>query len=158
MVNTQQPQTIDKNIILRVRSSIKNNFKVLSTLDIEDIMQESICKILVNYPDVSEVKQLSNLLFIIARNISITTIKKNKRSVSMQVPLQSVEVAYKTDYLEFLHKGIESLPQMYKEAIDLFYFQEKKYREIAVELGINENTAKTRVRRAVQLMRDKINN
>jgi RNA polymerase sigma-70 factor, ECF subfamily len=52
-----------------------------------------------------------------------------------------------------LTKEILNLPLKYREVIYLYYFQELKIKEIAVVLGVNENTMKSRLSRAKELVK-----
>jgi RNA polymerase sigma-70 factor, ECF subfamily len=55
-----------------------------------------------------------------------------------------------------LTKEILNLPIKYREVIYLYYFQELKIREIADVLGVNENTLKSRLSRAKELVKKNI--
>jgi len=48
------------------------------------------------------------------------------------------------------------LPIIYREVIILYYYQELKVREIAEVLVCTENTVKTRLRRARQILQGKL--
>ncbi|MFI5552411.1 RNA polymerase sigma factor [Streptomyces sp. NPDC051738] len=49
-----------------------------------------------------------------------------------------------------LHSALAELPQPQREVVHLAYFAGRTYRQAAVELGIPEGTAKTRLRRALR--------
>jgi len=55
-----------------------------------------------------------------------------------------------------LMKTVLSLPIHYREAILLYYYQEFTTKEISQLLGCSENTVKTRLRRAKNLLKDKM--
>jgi RNA polymerase sigma-70 factor, ECF subfamily len=57
---------------------------------------------------------------------------------------------------DLLTKEILNLPIKYREVIYLYYFQELKIREIADVLGVNENTMKSRLSRAKELVKKNI--
>ncbi|MEK4906629.1 sigma-70 family RNA polymerase sigma factor [Niallia sp. FSL M8-0099] len=54
---------------------------------------------------------------------------------------------------QWLVQAVMSLPILYREIIFLFYFEELTIKEIARIIGVNENTIKTRLRRAKQLLK-----
>ncbi|MEK5380026.1 sigma-70 family RNA polymerase sigma factor [Niallia sp. FSL W8-0635] len=54
---------------------------------------------------------------------------------------------------QLLIQAVMNLPVMYREIIFLFYFEELPIKEIAAILKINENTIKTRLRRAKDLLK-----
>lgn len=49
-----------------------------------------------------------------------------------------------------LHSALAELPQAQREVVHLAYFAGRTYRQVAVELGIPEGTAKTRLRSALR--------
>ncbi|TXS45554.1 sigma-70 family RNA polymerase sigma factor, partial [Streptomyces sp. uw30] len=49
-----------------------------------------------------------------------------------------------------LHSALAELPQPQREVVHLAYFAGRTYRQAAVELGIPEGTAKTRLRSALR--------
>lgn len=55
-----------------------------------------------------------------------------------------------------LMKKVLSLPIHYREVILLYYYQEFTTKEISQLLGCSENTVKTRLRRAKNLLKDKM--
>ncbi|MGM0843917.1 MAG: sigma-70 family RNA polymerase sigma factor [Bacillota bacterium] len=54
-----------------------------------------------------------------------------------------------------LTKDVLSLPVKYREVIILYYFQELKIKEITDVLNVNENTIKSRLSRAKEIMKKK---
>lgn len=59
------------------------------------------------------------------------------------------------DYDQYmdLHDAVEHLPLIYKEAITLFYLQDIPIKEIAGILNLNENTVKSRLKTARDMLR-----
>lgn len=55
-----------------------------------------------------------------------------------------------------LVKEVMNLPIKYREIIYLFYFEELLMREIAVIIGINESTVKTRIRKAKKILKERL--
>jgi RNA polymerase sigma factor (sigma-70 family) len=51
-----------------------------------------------------------------------------------------------------LHSALAELPQPEREVVHLAYFAGRTYRQAAIELGIPEGTAKTRMRRALRTL------
>ncbi|QHJ72355.1 sigma-70 family RNA polymerase sigma factor [Planococcus halotolerans] len=88
---------------------------------------------------------------------------KNKRSLfsnsisglisSRKSPEESLEKH--TDHSNLTNKVLE-LPIKYREVILLFYYQEFTSKEISELLNCSENTTKTRLRRAKDLLREKV--
>ncbi|MFD7709984.1 RNA polymerase sigma factor [Streptomyces sp. NPDC059786] len=55
-----------------------------------------------------------------------------------------------------LHTALSELPQQQREVVHLAYFAGRTYRQAAVELGIPEGTAKTRLRSALRKLADSL--
>ncbi|MFJ7645930.1 sigma-70 family RNA polymerase sigma factor [Lysinibacillus sp. NPDC097279] len=62
----------------------------------------------------------------------------------------------KADERVTLKAALFELPISYREVLILYYYQELKVREIAEVLSCTENTVKTRLRRARQMLQDKL--
>ncbi|MDV6379015.1 sigma-70 family RNA polymerase sigma factor [Sporosarcina sp. GW1-11] len=64
------------------------------------------------------------------------------------------EVLLEQERLASLEKHLFQLPLKYREPLILFYYDEQSIAEIAAYLELNENTVKTRLRRAKQQLKE----
>ncbi|WP_439116679.1 sigma-70 family RNA polymerase sigma factor [Metabacillus litoralis] len=55
---------------------------------------------------------------------------------------------------EHLVKTVFSLPDTYREVIYLFYFEERSIKEISNLTNVNQNTIKTRLKRAKEILKE----
>ncbi len=55
-----------------------------------------------------------------------------------------------------LASAVMELPVKYREVIYLFYFEERPIKEIATVIDVKENTVKTRLRRAKELLKEEL--
>jgi RNA polymerase sigma-70 factor, ECF subfamily len=55
---------------------------------------------------------------------------------------------------EQLVKTVMGLPNTYREVIYLFYFEELSIKEMSYLTGVNQNTIKTRLKRAKEILKD----
>ena len=82
---------------------------------------------------------------------------KHKKDVVFDTIFTSVkgteEVLLKQERLAALEKNLFQLPLKYREPLILFYYDEQSITEIAGYLQLNENTVKTRLRRAKQQLK-----
>jgi RNA polymerase sigma-70 factor, ECF subfamily len=53
-----------------------------------------------------------------------------------------------------LAKAVMSLPDTYREVIYLYYFEELSIKEVSYLTGMNQNTIKTRLKRAKEILKD----
>lgn len=62
------------------------------------------------------------------------------------------------ELLLFIESHIEKLPERQREIIKLSRYEGLTYRQIAEQLNISENTVDTQIRRALDFLRDKLEN
>lgn len=112
--------------------------------------------------------QFSTWLFTIAKNLALQEIKKDKKSISMDVNLDEEGTTMKdfiqeeenTEHIVELNKmkadimkrHIQDLKQPYKRVIEMREIQKMAYKDIANELDINLSTAKSQIRNGRQLL------
>lgn len=131
----------------------------------EDIMQEVFISFYRKSGQFEERASLKTYLSKITVNKCHDHLRswKNKRSLfsnslgglisSGKSPEELLE--QHTDRSNLTNKILE-LPVKYREVILLFYYEEFTSKEISEMLGCSENTVKTRLRRAKDLLREKV--
>jgi RNA polymerase sigma-70 factor, ECF subfamily len=78
-------------------------------------------------------------------------------STFSRVQSESVEqTVIQNDVDHQLISAVMNLPVKYREVIYLFYFEELSIKEIALVIDMNENTVKTRLRRAKELLKEEL--
>lgn len=132
----------------------------------EDALQESyliVVKIIEDI-DFSEEKMVKALLYKIVKNKAIDTLRKKNLDRRMILPLLddyedsvNVEEQIATDELnEKLNYAISSLPQIYRDILALRYVYGFKLSRISDILQVNLSTAKTRLTRGKQMLKEKL--
>ncbi|MGY0693738.1 sigma-70 family RNA polymerase sigma factor [Virgibacillus sp. FSP13] len=88
-------------------------------------------------------------------NKNVTTTENE--SVYSGCQKESVEqTVIQNDEDQRLASVVMNLPIKYREVIYLFYFEELPIKEIAVVIEVKENTVKTRLRRAKELLKERL--
>ena len=91
-------------------------------------------------------------LFTITRNMCLKTLRNRKQTTEFIEEMHEPEEreSHSQDFLlrEQLQKAINQLPTEFKEALELRYFDDLSYEEIAETLEISVSLAKVRVFRA----------
>ena len=148
-----------KNYIVENKNSfyrIAYNY-VKNQDDALDIVQESILK------GLSKIDKLDNVDFIkpwfyrILINTSIDYIRKNKKYIQIQDEL--LMSGFMEDNIDTdidIQNALDSLSNDYKTVIILRYFEDMKIADIANVLDENINTIKTRLYKALKLLKIKI--
>lgn len=120
--------------------------------DAEDVVSESIIRALKASDSIKDIKNIKTWFFKIISNTAINDIRKKQKVV----PLMSIENEdiYEDSYnISDVNEMIEKLPREYTEVIILRYFEDMKIKDISEVLGINENTVKTRLYKALKLLK-----
>lgn len=97
-----------------------------------------------------EVKQFRGWLYVLARNYCLMQLRSNKKldvtnldeAVENTVFLHPEE-KYNEDYMKILERCMEKLPLKQKQSVELFYLQEKCYKEVSDETGFSMNDVKS---------------
>lgn len=130
----------------------------------EELAQETFLSAWKNLRQLTDPSGFRPWLCTIARNMLNRYYHKKK-----PVPLDPVHLADLSDQTQnptenlitqeehvMLEQALMQIPAEYREPLVLYYRQEKSIREVAVGLGLNESTVRTRLHRARQILRDEI--
>ncbi len=131
----------------------------------EEVLQDVFIKIWTNAQSYNQSKgRLFTWMSNIARNASIDSIrtarsKREQKTSSIENPVyENVGGKEEMNVKDFaLQKVIDSLDDKHRILIDYTYFQGYSQREIEKELGIPLGTIKSRLRLAINQLREKLN-
>jgi RNA polymerase sigma-70 factor (ECF subfamily) len=120
----------------------------------EDLAQEVFVKLWQALPRYDGRAQLSTWIYAITRNAAISTLRSRRRSVSLSDPgvlaevegVVAVTVASADDVA--LRRHVEGLPEKQRQAVTLYYLDERSVDEVAAMMGMPVNTVKTHLHRA----------
>ena len=120
----------------------------------EDLAQEVFVKLWQALPRYDGRAQLSTWIYAITRNAAISTLRSRRRSVSLSDPGVLAEVegvvavpAVSADDVA-LRRHVEGLPEKQRQAVTLYYLDERSVDEVAAMMGMPVNTVKTHLHRA----------
>jgi len=131
----------------------------------EDLVQEAFVKYWKGSCEVADNPvAIKNYLYTTVRNSALNVIRheKVKQKYSRQVDSESAEertalnALIQSEVLAGLAKALQSLPEGCQRISYMSFLEGMKNDEIARELGVSVNTVKTQKRRAVQLLRLKL--
>jgi RNA polymerase sigma-70 factor, ECF subfamily len=123
------------------------------------------------HPDRVDLRRgtLRSYLGVIAHRRAVDAVRRSESRSHMEdrVRVQSESVAPASDVQAVgdasrswqrrrLAELLDALPKDQREALRLAYFEGRTYREVAVELGIPEGTAKSRLRLALARLREQL--
>ena len=129
------------NRILRLAYSYVHNMQ-----DAEEILQDTLIKLLDSAPDFESDEHEKAWLIRVAANLSKNRIEYNKRRDTDE--LNDELVAEQREDLSFVWEAVKELPDNYREVIHLFYEEGYQTDEIAKLLGETGANIRTRLKRA----------
>ena len=121
--------------------------------DAEDVAQETFIKAYRSLESFRSDGKFSTWVYRITYNAAIDHIRKRRDEVELAdwdgaddsgTPEQS---AIRGETSRQIHNAMKQLPAQYREALQLFYFAGKKYREVAEIMDLPINTVKTYIHR-----------
>ncbi|WEY91195.1 RNA polymerase sigma factor SigV [Bacillus subtilis] len=123
--------------------------------DALDIVQESIKKALSSVETVRNPETIKSWFYKILVRTAIDFFRKQKKIRVMDDETIEFLSKGKEDHYKDtdLHDALDELPYRYKTIIILRFFEDLKLKETAEITGENTNTVKTRLYRALKLMR-----
>jgi RNA polymerase sigma-70 factor (ECF subfamily) len=127
----------------------------------EDAAQESFVRIWKALPNYDGRAALSTWIYAITRNRCLSAMQRRREEESLSEPevAAAAESAAPQDATgaddrgELLRELVEALPERYRRALTLFYYEERSVPEVAAMLGIPEGTVKTQLFRARETLR-----
>jgi RNA polymerase sigma-70 factor (ECF subfamily) len=124
----------------------------------EDILQEIFIRIHAKAGTLRDMGKLQSWVYQIARNALIDYYRSRRTTVELPETLGSWEDDYEDDLAAELtadvREMVETLPEPYREALMLTYYEGLSQKELAKRLGLSYSGAKSRVQRARQRVRD----
>ncbi|MDO0825163.1 RNA polymerase sigma factor [Desulfosporosinus nitroreducens] len=122
--------------------------------DAEDVANESILKALKSINSLRNPDQIGTWLYRIVANTALSTIKKNKKIVYID-PIDMADVQDDGDDFSDIsfEQMIGFLEPKYKSIVVLRFFEGMPLEDIALILDENLNTVKTRLYKALKILR-----
>jgi len=120
----------------------------------EDVAQEVFVKLWQALPCYDGRAQLSTWIYAITRNAAISAIRKRRRSLSLSDPVVQDEVESRSvmpaaePVDASLWRQVDALPDKQRQAVTLYYQEERTVEEVAAMMGLPVNTVKTHLHRA----------
>ena len=123
--------------------------------DALEVVQESIYKAISTMDSLKTPDYLNTWFYRIIVNTAIDLLRKRKKVVVMDdETLSHYDLSTVDHYADIdLHKALEDLPIQYRSIIVLRFFEDLKIEEIAAVLDENVNTIKTRLYKALRMLR-----
>ena len=136
---------------------VKNNSYNLNKEDFEEIVSDSFFVLWKNYKKLNLSDNIGNYLCGVSRNILLKKLRNNKvfnKNVNIE-DYQNVldckkdveDMFYEQEKIGFIENIVLNLDEESKEIFILFYYEQRKVKEISKILNISESKVKTRLHR-----------
>jgi RNA polymerase sigma-70 factor (ECF subfamily) len=128
----------------------------------KDIAQDAFLRAYRGLPAFRRGRPFARWLFVIARNVSLDSIRRRKRASSVDAGRSEdtspspEEFALRNDEAVRVREAVALLQPRYRAALEMYYVRGMRYREIALELGIPLGTVKTYISRAKRKLREEL--
>lgn len=125
----------------------------------EEIVQEVFSNVWQKSSDIEIKTSVNSYLYGAVRNACLNYIKhqsivrKHEAYEKQRSDFLSIDFLELDELQEEIDKALNKLPEKCREIFEMSRFEEKKYREIADELGISIKTVETQMARALKVMR-----
>ncbi len=124
----------------------------------EDILQQTLMNAYEKFDTLQDIKKFKSWIFTIAKNESLSWIRKYNREIPSEDTYLELlggsskdipeELLIKCEIKEQVKESIKMLNPVDQEIIYLRYYYDLSLNEIALILNLNENTVKTKHKRA----------
>ncbi|MET3320960.1 UNVERIFIED_ORG: RNA polymerase sigma-70 factor (ECF subfamily) [Peribacillus simplex] len=123
--------------------------------DALDIVQESIRKALASSSKIKDATSIDSWLYKIIVRTALDVLRKNKKlTIADDETIEYLRSGEEDHYRDLdLQRAMEGLAIKYKTVVILRFFEDLKLEEIAEVLEENVSTIKTRLYKALQLLR-----
>lgn len=120
----------------------------------DDLAQEVFVKLWQALPRYDGRAQLSTWIYAITRNAAVSALRARRRSVSLsdaavQAEVEGLAAEPAVEPADAsLRRRIDALPEKQRQAVTLYYLDERPVEEVAEMMGLPANTVKTHLHRA----------
>ena len=123
--------------------------------DAMDVVQNAICKALEHARELRDISAVRTWFYRILMNESMTFLRKNRKELLLEEPLDEEVFVCDPDYAEReeLFERIKGLPVAVQNIIRLRFYEELSLQEIAEATGLNLNTVKAKLYRGLKALR-----
>lgn len=132
--------------------------RVFNPQFVEDVFQEALLSFHKALHTYRTELPLGPWFFAVIRNATWTALGKNRKFVQREIPVEDFPaVAAPEQFVgendDLLHDALESLPVIYRKAVEMLKFKGMRVDEAAKELGISKVALRVRAHRGYSLLR-----
>jgi RNA polymerase sigma factor (sigma-70 family) len=134
----------------------------------EELAQQAFVKCWKNLSQLQDLTKFRSWLCSIARHVVKDSYRRQKNDITSEaIPMDSiqdhpsedtgpVEAAISKEREAIVNEALSKIPEKFREPLVLYYREDRSYRQVADQLGFSEHTARRRISRAQNLLKEKI--
>ena len=130
----------------------------------KDIAQKVFINLWETRDSIDPQKSIQSYLFTSVKNRCLNFIRDQKRyrSQVLDVEIADIDLAFEEDdqgYAELetkINEALAALPEKCRLVFEMSRFQDKKYKDIAAELGISEKTVEAHMSKALKTLKEQL--
>jgi len=130
----------------------------------KDITQSTFVKLWELRENIDIQKSVKSYLFTSVRNNCINHIRDNKKFQSKILDVELAEINFSelsdnvayTELEDKINAILSTLPEKTRQIFELSRFENKKYREIAIDLDISEKTVEAHMSKVLKILREEL--
>jgi RNA polymerase sigma-70 factor (ECF subfamily) len=123
-----------------------------NAVEADDVVQETFLRAYLHLATFAMQRPFGAWILAIARNVAFDALRRRKRDMSFEHLFEVVpgpeDAVVGRDEAERVRVALAALPERYRRALELHYFEDVRYRDIALALGVPIGTIKTFISRA----------
>jgi RNA polymerase sigma-70 factor, ECF subfamily len=123
----------------------------------EDIIHDVFLKVHANFSQLKNTGKVTSWIYQIAQNTITDHFRKQRRKIDLDdLDWESEVPNFNACVIRYLNELLYTLPDIYREALQLTEIENISQLELAQRLHISYSGAKSRVQRARQILKEKI--
>lgn len=131
----------------------------------EDIVQDVFVKVWQNFDELKLIDDLKPYLFKAVKNSCLNYLRHIKvkqefivssRDLNSSLEQVAEELKMDEETCNKIHKAVNKLPELWREAFVLSKYDHLKYHEIAKEMNISQKTVEKYISKSLQLLRHEL--
>ena len=124
----------------------------------EEASHEAFLAIIDNFDKVMNMDEegKARWISVVTRNRALNILKKERRSIPVYEDFwfDNIQAQQKDEDFSFVTEAIQSLPEKYREVLELFYIEGYSAKEVSSILGISVDNVSQRARRGKKMLKE----
>lgn len=171
-INSNPNKSLEISDLTTFNSLFQSNYKLLYNYILKlsndsdvakDIVQEAYIKLWEKRHTINPQLSIENYLFKICHNEFLLYLRKRKKEISLldslkyEIAYEIYETHHNEDSKRKLFRSIlEKLPDRTKEAFILNKYENLKYKEVAIKMGVSVKTVEKHISKALKFLKSNV--